>query len=114
MPFIQAGKVKALGVSSTTRVPAMPDIPTIAEAGVPTFEAVSWQMFAVPAGTPRPIVEKLNADLVKALADPDLKTRYAQLGVEPVSSTPEFLGEFIRTEQARYAKVIKDAGITAN
>jgi tripartite-type tricarboxylate transporter receptor subunit TctC len=68
----------------------------------------------VPAGTPRPIVEKLNADLVKALADPDLKKKYADLGVEPVSSTPEFFGDFIRTEAARYAALIREIGIKAD
>jgi tripartite-type tricarboxylate transporter receptor subunit TctC len=68
----------------------------------------------IRAGKLRPIVDRLNADLVKVLADPDLKKKYADLGVEPVSSTPEFFGDFIRTESARYAKVIKDAGITAN
>jgi tripartite-type tricarboxylate transporter receptor subunit TctC len=114
MAHIRAGKLRPIGITSKDRSPLSPDIPTMAEQGFPDLVAVNWWGVLVPTGTPRPVVEKLNADLVKVLADPDLKKRYADLGVEPVSSTPEFFGEFIRTEQARYAKVIKDAGITAN
>jgi tripartite-type tricarboxylate transporter receptor subunit TctC len=114
MAHIRSGKLRPIGITSKDRSPLSPDIPTMAEQGFPDLVAVNWWGVFVPAGTPRPIVEKLNADLVKALADADLKKRYADLGVEPVSSTPEFLAEFVRTEQARYAKVIKDAGITAN
>jgi len=114
MAHIRAGKLRPIGITSKDRSPLSPDIPTMAEQGFPDLVAVNWWGVLVPAGTPRPIVEKLNADLVKALADPDLKTRYAQLGVEPVSSTPEFLGEFIRTESARYAKLIKEIGIKAD
>lgn len=114
MAHIRAGKLRPIGITSKDRSPLSPDIPTMAEQGFPDLVAVNWWGVLVPTGTARPVVEKLNADLAKVLADPDLKTRYAQLGVEPVSSTPEFFGEFIRTEQARYAKVIKDAGITAN
>ena len=114
MAHIRAGKLRPIGITSKDRSPLSPDIPTMTEQGFPDLAAVNWWGVLVPAGTPRPVIEKLNADLVKALADPDLKKRYADLGVEPVSSTPEFFGEFIRTEQARYAKVIKEAGITAN
>ena len=114
MAHIRAGKLRPIGITSKDRSPLSPDIPTMAEQGFPDLVAVNWWGVLVPTGTARPVVEKLNADLVKVLADPDLKTRYAQLGVEPVSSTPEFFGEFIRTEQARYAKLIKDANITAN
>jgi tripartite-type tricarboxylate transporter receptor subunit TctC len=114
MQHIRAGKLRPIGITSKDRSPLSPDIPTMAEQGFPDLVAVNWWGVLVPAGTPRPVIDKLNADLVKVLADPDLKTRYAQLGVEPVSSTPEFFGEFIKTEAERYAKVIKDAGITAN
>jgi tripartite-type tricarboxylate transporter receptor subunit TctC len=114
MQHIRAGKLRPIGITSKDRSPLSPDIPTMAEQGYPDLVAVNWWGVLVPAGTPRPIVEKLNADLVKVLADPDLKKRYADLGVEPMSSTPEFFGELIRSEMARYAKVIKDAGITAN
>ena len=113
MQHIRAGKLRPIGITSKDRSPLSPDIPTMAEQGFPDLVAVNWWGVLVPAGTPRPIVEKLNADLVKVLADPDLKTRYEQLGVEPVSSTPEFFGDFIRTESARYAKLIKEIGIKA-
>ncbi|HET9043901.1 MAG TPA: tripartite tricarboxylate transporter substrate binding protein [Burkholderiales bacterium] len=114
MQHIRAGKLRPIGITSKDRSPLSPDIPTMAEQGFADLVAVNWWGVLVPAGTPRPIVDKLNADLVKVLADPDLKKKYADLGVEPMSSTPEFFGDFIRTESARYAKVIKDAGITAN
>ena len=114
MAHIRSGKLRPIGITSKDRSPLSPEIPTMAEQGFPDLVAVNWWGVLVPAGTPRPVVEKLNADLVKVLADPDLKKRYADLGVEPVSSTPEFFGEFLRTEQARYAKVIKDAGIKAD
>lgn len=111
MAHIRSGKLRPIGITSKDRSPLSPDIQTMAEQGFPDLVAVNWWGVFVPAGTPRPVVEKLNADLVKALADPDLKKRYADLGVEPVSSTPEFLGDFIKAEAARYAKLIKDANI---
>ena len=111
MQHIRAGKLRPLAITSKERSPLSPEIPTLAEQGYPELVAVNWWGVLVPTGTPRPIVEKLNADLVKVLADADLKEKYAQLGVEPVSSTPEFFGQFIQTEAARYAKVIKDANI---
>ena len=111
MAHIRSGKLRPIGITSKDRSPLSPDIQTMAEQGFPDLVAVNWWGVFVPTGTPRPVVEKLNADLVKALADPDLKKRYADLGVEPVSSTPEFLGDFIKAEAARYAKLIKDANI---
>jgi len=111
MQHIRAGKLRPLAITSKERSPLSPEIPTLAEQGYPELVAVNWWGVLMPTGTPRPIIEKLNADLVKVLADADLKEKYAQLGVEPVSSTPEFFGQFIQTEAARYAKVIKDANI---
>ena len=111
MAHIRSGKLRPIGITSKDRSPLSPDIPTMAEQGFPDLVAVNWWGVFVPAGTSRPVVDKLNADLVKVLADADLKRRYADLGVEPVSSTPEFLGEFVRAEAARYAKLIKEAGI---
>jgi tripartite-type tricarboxylate transporter receptor subunit TctC len=83
----------------------------MAEQGFPDLVAVNWWGVLVPAGTPKPIVDKLNADLVKVLAMPDVKEKFAALGVEPVSSTPEQFGAYIRSEAARYGKLIQDAGI---
>jgi len=111
MQHIRAGKLRPLAITSRERSPLSPEIPTLAEQGYAELVAVNWWGVLVPTGTPRSIVEKLNADLAKVLADADLKEKYAQLGVEPVSSTPEFFGQFIQTEAARYAKVIKDANI---
>ena len=111
MQHIRAGKLRPLAITSKERSPLSPEIPTLAEQGYPELVAVNWWGVLMPTGTPRPIIEKLNADLVKVLAGADLKEKYAQLGVEPVSSTPEFFGQFIQTEAARYAKVIKDANI---
>lgn len=111
MQHIRAGKLRPLAITSRERSPLSPEIPTLAEQGYAELVAVNWWGVLVPTGTPRSIVEKLNANLVKVLADADLKEKYAQLGVEPVSSTPEFFGQFIQTEAARYAKVIKDANI---
>lgn len=115
IPFIKAGKVKALGVSSGTRVPAMPDIPTIAEAGVPTFEAVSWQMFAVPAGTPRPIVDKLHAEIGAVIAMPEVYDEFVKAGRLPAKQrSVEEMSEYIKTELARWTKVVQDAGVAAS
>ena len=111
MQHIRAGKLRPLGITSKERSPFSPEIPTMAEQGFPDLVAVNWWGVLVPAGTPRPIVERLNADLGKVLANADLKQKYADLGVEPVSSTPEYFGEFIKSESARYAKLIKDANI---
>ena len=111
MQHIRAGKLRPLGITSKERSPFSPEIPTMAEQGFPDLVAVNWWGVLVPAGTPRPIVERLNADLGKVLANADLRQKYADLGVEPVSSTPEYFGEFIKSESARYAKLIKDANI---
>src|SRR5262245_40771674 len=111
MQHIRAGKLRPLAVTSKERSPLTPDIPTLAEQGYPDIVAVNWWGVLVPAGTPRPIVEKMNADLVQVLATADVKERYAQLGVEPISSTPEQFGQFIQVESAKYARLIKDAEI---
>jgi tripartite-type tricarboxylate transporter receptor subunit TctC len=114
MPFIQAGKVKALGVSSDTRVPAMPEIPPVAEA-VPGFSAVSWQMFVAPAGTPMPIVNKLHDDLTAILALPEIRDEFIKAGRIPAQtlSVPE-MSDYIKSEVVRWAKVVKDAGVAGN
>jgi tripartite-type tricarboxylate transporter receptor subunit TctC len=115
MPFITAGKVRALGVSSATRVPAMPDIPTIAEAGVPGFSAVSWQMFVAPAGTPMPVVNKLHGIMTEVLALPAIKDEFVRAGrlIAKTQSTEE-MSDYLKSENVRWAKVVKDAGINPN
>lgn len=111
IPIVRAGKVRALAVLSERREPALPDVPTMKESGVDDFVVPIWYGILVPAGTPREIVNRLNSEIHKALASPDLKQRLANAGVEPLVSTPEHFAGFIRSEMVRYAKVIKDAGI---
>ena len=108
---IQAGKVRALAVLSAQRSPVVPAIPTAKEAGVDNFEVPIWYGILAPAATPREIIARLNGELVKALTAPDLKERLATAGIEPVTGTPEQFAAFIKSETARYATVIKDAGI---
>lgn len=111
MQFIKTGRLRALCATGSERSPTLADIPTCAESGMPGVVAVNWWGVLMPAGTPKPIVQKFHADLVKVMKDADLKERFAQLGVDAVSSTPEEFATFMRSESARYAKLIKDAHI---
>ena len=111
MGAIHQGKVKAYGVTSATRVEAMPDLPTIAEAGVPGFAATGWFSVVTAAGTPRPIVDKLNGVLMPYLKRADVQDRLNALAITPLTSTPDELDKFIPAEIAKWAKVVKDAGI---
>lgn len=113
IPLVKAGKVRGLAVLSEKRVPALPQIPTAVESGVEGFVVSIWYGILAPAGTPRNIINRLNSELHKALASPDLKERLANSGVDPLTSTPEQFASHIRSETVRYAKIIKDAGITA-
>ena len=112
-PQVRNGKIRPLAVSSAKRTSVMPEVPTIAEAGVPRFDATSWNGVLVPAGTPRPIIDKVHAGVVKALQSPEVKDRLVGDGAEPVGSTPEQFAAFIRVEIAKWGKVIKAAGIKA-
>jgi len=113
-PFLQSGKTRAIAISSLTRSPAFPEIPTVAEAaGLKDFEAVFWQAMVVPAGTPQPIIDKLNAAIVKIAADPEMKARFAAQGVELRSSTPAELATFLDKEELRWTTLIKEQGIKA-
>jgi tripartite-type tricarboxylate transporter receptor subunit TctC len=111
LPQIQAGKVRALAVLSEKRVPALPNVPTAKEAGVPNYVVMTTYGILVPAGTPRDIVARLNADWLKIAAMPDTKDKMRQAGYEAMSGTPEQYGEFIKSEIVRWAKVIKDANV---
>jgi tripartite-type tricarboxylate transporter receptor subunit TctC len=113
--LIKEGKVRALGVSSKTRLAAAPDIPPLAEAGVPGFEAMSWHMIAAPAATPAHIVNRLHSELKTIAALPEIRQRIDQLGLLPVDSrSVEDLRTFINSEIARWAKIVQDAGATAS
>lgn len=111
IPHVKAGRLKALGVSGLKRSSGAPDIPTIAEQGLPGFEVNSWYGVFVPSKTPKPVVARLNKELVRALALPDVKERLSRDGVEPGSSTPEQLNAVVQAEKKLWTKVIKDAGI---
>ena len=113
MAHIRAGKLRPLCVTGDSRYELLPEPPLCREAA-PGLVAVNWWGVLLPAGSPKAIVDKLNADTVKALADPDVKKRFADLGVEAVSSTPEQFAAFIRDEMAKYAKLIKEANIKVN
>jgi len=110
LPLVKEGKLRALGVTSLKRSPAAPEIPTIAEQGLPGFEAVSWFALFAPGGTPRPVVERLQAEVKKILVAPDVAKRLAEIGLEPVGSSPDELAAFQRSEIAKWAKVVKDSG----
>jgi tripartite-type tricarboxylate transporter receptor subunit TctC len=110
LPLVREGKLRALGVTSLKRSPAAPDIPTIAEQGLPGFEAVSWFALFAPAGTPRPIVDKLQQEVKTILALTEVGKRLAEAGLEVVGSTPDELAAYQRTEIAKWAKVVKDSG----
>ena len=111
MPAIKAGKVKAYGVTSPSRVKAMPEIPTIAEAGLPGFAATGWFSVVMRAGTPRPVVDKLNGILMAYLKRPEVQDKLNAVAIEPRTSTPDELAAYIPKEIAKWAQVVKDAGI---
>jgi tripartite-type tricarboxylate transporter receptor subunit TctC len=107
---VKAGALKAVAVSGAKRSPAMPEVPTVAESGLPGFEAGVWYGIFAPAGTPAPIVARLNAEILKAIKSPDYRQRLAVDAVELTGSTPEQFRDHIRTELVKWAKVVKDSG----
>jgi tripartite-type tricarboxylate transporter receptor subunit TctC len=110
MQHIRAGKLRALAVTGPERSALAPEIPTCVESGLPLV-AVNWWGVLLPAGTPKAIAEKFRADLIKVMQDPEVKEKFATLGVEAVISTPAEFGAYMKAETAKYAKLIKDAGI---
>ena len=109
--FIQAGKLRPIAMSSLKRSPLLPELPTLDESGLPGYELASWYGLLAPAQTPREIVMLLNAAINKSLADPDIRKRIAQEGAYPAGGTPEEFGVFMKDQLARYAKMIRDAGL---
>jgi tripartite-type tricarboxylate transporter receptor subunit TctC len=103
--------VRALAILAAQRSPALPNVPTAAESGMPGYEVSSWYGVVAPAGTPREIITRLNGDLTKIMNSPDGKERVIGAGFDPMTSTPEQFSGFIKTELARGAKIIKAAGI---
>jgi len=109
--FLAGRQLKAIAVTSARRIAALPDVPTVAEAGYPGFEVTSWHSILAPAGTPREIVARLNQELLRIVQMPEVRERLAAIGMEPAGSTPEQLGAEIRAEVARWGPVLKRAGI---
>jgi tripartite-type tricarboxylate transporter receptor subunit TctC len=114
VPFIQQGKLKAIGVASLKRSSTMPQVPTIAEQGLSGFEAVSWYALMAPAGTPKDVVDKLHEQMSKMLAKPDTREKFAALGMEAGTGTPEQLAQRISVESARWADVVRKRNIKAD
>jgi tripartite-type tricarboxylate transporter receptor subunit TctC len=110
-PYVKSGRLRAYGVTSAKRASGAPEIPTIAEAGVPGYEAVQWFGVLAPAGTPRPIVQRLYDDCVKVLRLPNVRDLLVKDGGDPIASTPEQFAAFIKAETIKWARVVKDAGI---
>ena len=111
-PQIKSGKLKALAVASDKRIAALPDLPTVSEAGLAGFEAWAWQALAVPAGTPRDVVARLNAEFRKAIAMPELRQKLVDAGIDPLQSSPEDASAYMRSETLKWAKVIGEGKIT--
>jgi tripartite-type tricarboxylate transporter receptor subunit TctC len=112
-PYVKSGRIKALAVTSAKRASALPAVPTMAESGVPGFEAVGWFGVVVPAATPKDVIAKLNGELVRMLSAPDIKERISSLGAEVASTTPEGMDQFNRAQIALWARVVKASGARA-
>jgi tripartite-type tricarboxylate transporter receptor subunit TctC len=113
LPHARSGKLRGLSVSSAKRADVAPDIPTVAESGLPGFEVIAWYNTFAPARTPRPIINKINAEINSMLKRPEVREQLLALGVTPVTGTPEALGDYLKFEINRWAKLIKETGIKA-
>ena len=111
LPLVKAGRVRALGVTGAKRAPVLPEVPTVAEAGVPGYEHILWSMLVVPAATPKDVVARLAREAVKVLEAADVRERYAGMGVDPAPSSPERAAAYLRSETDKYAKVVKAIGL---
>ena len=111
MPHIRSGRLRPLGITSVARSPIVPEIPTVAEAGLPGFESVQWYGMLAPARTPKEIVTRLHAEMTRILQQPDIKERFAGDGADPVGNTPEEFARYIQSELIKWAKVAREAGI---
>jgi tripartite-type tricarboxylate transporter receptor subunit TctC len=114
LQHVEAGRLRALGVTSLYRSAEMPEVPTIAESGVPDYEAVLWLGIVVPAGTPRDIVALLNREITLVLNLPEVRKGFARIGTDVVASDPAKFSGMIRNEIAKWAKVVKETGVQAN
>ena len=114
MPQVKAGKIRALAVTTLKRSTVLPDLPTIAESGLPGYEADNWYGIVTTAGTPRAVIDYLNTEILRALLSPDVKQLLFNQGLEVRTSTPAEFGAYMKSEFEKWARVIKEAGITAN
>jgi tripartite-type tricarboxylate transporter receptor subunit TctC len=111
--LVQAGKLRLIAVTTAKRIPQFASVPTVNESGLSNFEFNSWFALMAPAGTPKAITDQLHKEITKALADSEVQSKLIQLGLTPRGTTPDELGKAIRSQLARYGKLIKDAGIKA-
>jgi len=111
LPHIKSGKLRALAVTGARRNAQLPDVPTVIESGIPGYEVTIWYGMFVPAAVPKPLIARLNAELVKVLNTPELKSRLGQSGIDAASSTPEELAAFVKSEVAKWTRVVKIAGV---
>jgi tripartite-type tricarboxylate transporter receptor subunit TctC len=111
---VKAGRVRALGITTLKRSTQLPEVPTIAESGVPGFEVMVWYGMCAPAAAPEPILAKLNADVLKALATPDLQQRLTEQGIDAAPMTRRDFDAFIRSETLKWAKAVKDSGASVD
>jgi tripartite-type tricarboxylate transporter receptor subunit TctC len=114
MPHVRAGRLRALAVASAKRSPSVPDLPTIAEAAIPGFAVDQWYALFAPAGTPKEIVAKLYGEIAKVVAQPDTRERLLGMGLDPVGMPPDEFAEYLKTETAKWGKLVREAGIRAN
>ena len=114
MPHVKSGRLRAIAVSTAKRSPAAPEVPTVAESGVPDFDISTWFGVLAPAGTPKDIIAKLNGELSRALTLPDVKQRLAREGAETAPNSPEQFGKFIQAEIGKFAKIVKESGARAD
>jgi tripartite-type tricarboxylate transporter receptor subunit TctC len=112
MPHVKAGKLRALAVTSAHRATTLPELPTVSESGVPGYDAIGWFGLLAPSGTPPAIVEKISRDANRVLADPEVKQRMLALGAEPSGDAPQEFGRFIHADQAKWANLMRERGIT--
>jgi len=113
LPIVRQGQLRGLAVTSVRRTPVMPDLPTVAESGLPGFEAISWFGLMAPAGTPAPIVSKVYQQAAKIAVEPAMKAKLAELGLDVTADPPEAMAAIIKADTAKWAKVIQDADIKA-
>jgi len=111
LPHVKAGRLRAIAITATKRSPSLPDLPTVAESGLPGFEATGWNGFVAPGPTPAPVVARLNAEIVRALNLPDMRERLVSLAVEPVAGSPGDFAAYIKREVAQWARVVKEGGL---